>query len=109
MVIINAVLHPMQRATIEAGFLRIAGGKIQALGAMADYVPRDGEQVLDAAGCVLTPGLVDVHSHLGMIENALGFEGDDVNEITDPCTPHLGPSTASIPWTAALQRPWPRV
>lgn len=89
MVIINAVLHPMQRATIEAGFLRIAGGKIQALGAMADYVPRDGEQVLDAAGCVLTPGLVDVHSHLGMIENALGFEGDDVNEITDPCTPHL--------------------
>ena len=89
MVIINAVLHPMQRATIEAGFLRIAGGKIQALGAMADYVPREGEQVLDAAGCVLTPGLVDVHSHLGMIENALGFEGDDVNEITDPCTPHL--------------------
>ena len=89
MVIINAVLHPMQRATIEAGFLRIAGGKIQALGAMADYVPRDGEQVLDAAGCVLTPGLVDVHSHLGMIENALGFEGDDVTEITDPCTPHL--------------------
>lgn len=89
MVIINAVLHPMQRATIEAGFLRLAGGKIQALGAMADYVPRDGEQVLDAAGCVLTPGLVDVHSHLGMIENALGFEGDDVNEITDPCTPHL--------------------
>lgn len=89
MVIINAVLHPMQRATIEAGFLRLAGGKIQALGAMADYVPQDGEQVLDAAGCVLTPGLVDVHSHLGMIENALGFEGDDVNEITDPCTPHL--------------------
>ena len=89
MVIINAELHPMQREKIETGFLRTGGEKILALGPMTEYVPQPEEEVLDAAGCVLTPGLVDVHSHLGMIENALGFEGDDVNEATDPCTPHL--------------------
>ena len=30
------------------------------------------------------PGLVDAHSHIGMMEDSVGFEGDDVNEMTDP-------------------------
>ena len=36
-----------------------------------------------------SPGFVDAHCHLGMFGEALGFEGDDGNESTDPCTPHL--------------------
>ena len=35
------------------------------------------------------PGFIDAHCHLGMFGDALGFEGDDGNEATDPCTPHL--------------------
>jgi imidazolonepropionase-like amidohydrolase len=89
MVIINAALHPMQGAEIVSGYLRTEGTKIAELGPMSAYEPQPGEQVLDAAGGFVTPGLVDAHSHLGMIENALGFEGDDVNEATDPCTPQL--------------------
>ena len=47
------------------------------------------QDVLDGEGGVLTPGLIDIHSHLGLYEDGLGFEGADGNEDTDPVTPHL--------------------
>ena len=46
-------------------------------------------ETLDAAQGHIVPGFVDAHCHLGMFGDALGFEGDDGNESTDPCTPHL--------------------
>ncbi len=48
----------------------------------------DGE-IYDARGGVLMPGLIDAHTHLGMVEDSLNFEGDDTNEDTDPATPQL--------------------
>ena len=48
----------------------------------------DGD-VIDGEGGVLTPGLIDIHSHIGLYEDGLGFEGADGNEDTDPATPHL--------------------
>jgi imidazolonepropionase-like amidohydrolase len=89
MVIINAKIYTMRTAPIEAGFLRFDGGKITAVGAMTDYRPAGGEEVLDAAGQNLFPGFIDAHCHIGMWEDALGFEGDDGNEATDPSTPYL--------------------
>ena len=44
---------------------------------------------LDAAGGHILPGFVDAHCHLGLFGNAVGFEADDGNESTDPCTPQL--------------------
>ena len=38
---------------------------------------------------MLLPGFIDAHTHLGIIENGIAFEGDDCNEATDPFTPHL--------------------
>lgn len=46
-------------------------------------------ETLDARGGHILPGFVDAHCHLGMFGDAMGFEGDDGNEATDPCTPHL--------------------
>ncbi|HSN74730.1 MAG TPA: hypothetical protein VL334_06500, partial [Anaerolineae bacterium] len=40
-----------------AGDLRIVGERIHSIGARFD--PDPGEEVLDAAGCVVLPGLVD--------------------------------------------------
>jgi cytosine/adenosine deaminase-related metal-dependent hydrolase len=44
-----------------SGALRIEGGVIAEIG---DLAPRPGEEVLDAGGCVVTPGLVNSHHHL---------------------------------------------
>lgn len=40
--------------------LRIENGVISAIGTLT---PLDGEEIIDAAGCVIAPGLVDVHVH----------------------------------------------
>jgi len=45
----------------RAGDVRVIDGRIEAVGAL---LPADGEQVIDAVGCVLSPGFVDLHVHL---------------------------------------------
>ncbi len=45
----------------RSGDVRVADGLIAAVG---DLVAGDDEQVIDAAGCVLSPGFVDLHVHL---------------------------------------------
>lgn len=45
-----------------AGDLRIVDERIHCIGAQLD--PEPGEEVLDAAGCVVLPGLVDPHTHI---------------------------------------------
>jgi cytosine/adenosine deaminase-related metal-dependent hydrolase len=44
-----------------SGAIRIADGRIAAVGALDR---RDGEDVIDASGCVIYPGLVSTHHHL---------------------------------------------
>jgi len=61
---------------------------------MADYAAdtetqNGGADIIDAGGKWLLPGFIDAHTHLGMYEDGLRNEGDDLNEVTDPCTPHL--------------------
>ena len=84
----NATIHTMTDAGIlENGYVCIENGKITAVesGKPAELSPED----IDAGGSVLLPGFIDAHTHLGIIENGIAFEGDDCNEATDPFTPHL--------------------
>lgn len=89
MVILHAKIYTMESAPITDGYLRFADGKITEVGEMADYRPAAGEETLDAGGKNLFPGFIDVHCHIGMWEDGLGFEGDDGNESSDPSTPYL--------------------
>lgn len=86
--IINGKIFPMEGEPIPNGYLRVEHGIIARLGAMENYVPL-GDETLDVQGASVYPGFVDAHTHLGMWEDGLGFEGDDGNEDTDPSTPHM--------------------
>lgn len=88
MEIINGTIYTMEDGVIEKGFVRTQGEKITQVGEMADYVPQQ-DQVFDAQGCIVMPGFVDPHTHLGLFEDGLAFEGEDGNEDTDPATPQL--------------------
>ena len=63
--------------------------KIVYIGEMKDFSEYEIDEVIDAKGMVVMPGLIDAHCHVGMFEDSLGFEGDDGNEDTDPVMPHL--------------------
>lgn len=56
---------------------------------IAEEIPSDADEVIDAEGKIVMPGLIDAHCHVGMFEDSLGFEGDDGNEDSDPVMPHL--------------------
>ncbi|SBV92225.1 Amidohydrolase family protein [uncultured Eubacteriales bacterium] len=89
MIFTNAVVYPMDGPVIECGFVAVEGDKIKAVGPMSVLPKGDFGEVFDAAGGHLLPGFVDAHCHLGMFGDGLGFEADDGNESTDPCTAHL--------------------
>lgn len=83
----NSKIYTMKDEIIENGSILISEGKIQEVG--RDIECPKGVQVVDAEGRMLTPGFVEAHCHLGMWEDAIGFEGSDGNETTDPVTPEL--------------------
>ncbi|GAA2092653.1 amidohydrolase family protein [Brevibacterium salitolerans] len=69
-------------APLDPGVVLVRDGRIAAVGAVGEVeVPAEAE-VIDCAGTVLTPGLVEAHGHLGVHEDGEGWAGDDTNEMT---------------------------
>ncbi|MGH7888762.1 MAG: amidohydrolase family protein, partial [Candidatus Binatia bacterium] len=63
--IINALVIPMTDARQSfRGYVRVRDGAITAVGAGAPPEGAEDEETIDAAGCVLMPGLVNAHTHL---------------------------------------------
>ncbi len=103
MLILNGTVHPMDAPVIPRGFVAVCGGKIAQVGPMEDCPAAWEGESFDARGGHIVPGFVDAHCHLGMFGDALGFEGDDGNEATDPCTPHLRAIDAVNPQDRCFQ------
>lgn len=85
--IVHAHILPMEGAPIPDGFLRFENHRIAEVGAMADTRPLPDD--LDVRGKYLLPGLVDIHTCLGLKEECSRVEGNDFNEPGDPIAPHL--------------------
>lgn len=72
---------------IKEGQILIHDGKIKSIG--KDIEIPDNVKVIDAKGCIVSPGFIDGHCHIGMWEEGIDFEGDDGNESVEPITPQL--------------------
>ncbi len=89
MLIYNVRIVTMTDKDIEKGYIDIKEGKIADLGEMSQLSYTPGENDINANGMTAYPGFIDCHTHIGVWEDGLGFEGDDGNEETDPATPQL--------------------
>lgn len=89
MLIYNAKIVTMAAEDFENGYIKIKDGKISDIGDMKTLKEKPAADDVNAYGLTLYPGFIDAHTHLGVWEDGLGFEGDDGNEETDPCTPQL--------------------
>lgn len=87
MIIYNAEIYSMTEDMHFYGYVEIQDGKITAVEqGKPEHVTDDD---IDAHGGHLLPGFIDAHTHLGIIEDGIDFEGDDCNECSDPFTPQL--------------------
>ena len=75
------------KGTISDGVILVEDGKITDLGEKIE-IP-DRAEIHDYGDATIIPGMIDAHTHLGIGEEGIGWEGKDYNEITDPITPHL--------------------
>lgn len=96
----NARIHPVSGPVIENGSILIEDGKIKEIGQKVQ-IP-EGAEVIDAQGKMVTPGLVDAHSHIGIGEEGIGWEGRDYNEVSSPITPHMRALDGIYPQDAGL-------
>jgi imidazolonepropionase-like amidohydrolase len=84
----NGYVKPMVGSDIENGSVLIGDdGKIIAVG--ENIEAPEGATVIDAEGRLVTPGCVEAHCHIGLDNEAVGWEGRDYNESCDPITPHM--------------------
>lgn len=79
----NATLIDGISNEIRKGDLLVSNGKIGFVG--SGDVP-EGITELDIEGRFLTPGIIDIHSHLGNYPSPGVHAHDDGNEITSPIT-----------------------
>lgn len=87
----------------EPGYVLLAGGKIERVGA-GDAEPPAGAVVVDATGRFITPGIIDTHSHLGVYPMPSVWAHQDGNEMTRPVTAEVRAEHSFWPQDPSLWR-----
>ena len=83
----NGYIKTMAGPDLESGCVLIGNdGKILKVSPVIDAPEA---VVIDAQGRLVTPGCVEAHCHIGLDNQAMGWEGRDYNEIIDPLTPQM--------------------
>ena len=84
----NGHIKTMAGTELENGCILIGDhGKILEVG--ENLSAPEGCKVIEAEGRLVTPGLVEAHCHIGLHNEAVGWEGMDYNEGIDPVTPQM--------------------
>ncbi len=88
-VIRNVTILTAAGPAIHNGAVLLRDGRIAAVGTNVD-APADA-MVIDGSGKYVTPGIIDIHSHVGgnAAPNDRGANTEDVNEATNPSTPYV--------------------
>jgi len=81
----NVTIFDGEGGRIDNGVAFFADGKIVSIGGADTPIPAD-IAVFDGTGKFLTPGIIDIHSHLGDYPSPAVAAHSDGNEATSPVT-----------------------
>lgn len=98
--IVHATVLPISGPGLSDTPVIVDGGKIVQVGG---DVPA-GLTTVDATGQYLMPGLIDVHSHMGVYPWPGGSGNSDGNEATSPFTPRVWAEDSFDPEDPAIPR-----
>ncbi len=89
---------------IDNGAVLIADGKISAVGAAGDVEAPEGARTVNASGKWITPGIIDIHSHLGDYPSPSNSTTSDGNEVVNPNTAYVWAEHSVWPQDAGFTR-----
>lgn len=89
----GATIFDGEGGRIDNGVVFLSEGKVTAIGGADTPIPAD-VVVIDAQGKYVTPGVIDIHSHLGDYPSPGVDALSDGNEATSPVTPMYGRNIA---------------
>jgi imidazolonepropionase-like amidohydrolase len=100
----DATIMTATGTTIEAGTIVLKGGAIVAVGPSASTAIPDGARVVEGKGKVVTPGIIDAHSHIGVYAAPSARAHDDGNEASAPVTAQARAQYAYWPQDPQISR-----
>ncbi|WP_395329442.1 amidohydrolase [Novosphingobium sp. BL-8H] len=86
--LVGATVYDGRGGRIDNGVVLFKDGKLVAIGAAGMAIP-DGYTRIDGTGKFVTPGVIDIHSHLGVYPSPSVDALSDGNEMTSPTTPDV--------------------
>ncbi|MEP2236255.1 MAG: amidohydrolase [Alteripontixanthobacter sp.] len=85
--LVGATVYDGAGGRIDNGTVLFRDGEIVGLGDAS--LATDGFTRIDGSGKFVTPGIIDIHSHLGDYPSPSVDAHSDGNEATEPFTPHV--------------------
>lgn len=98
----NATIMTAAGPAITNGSVLLRDGKIAAVGASVEAPP--DAVVIDGTGKYVTPGIIDVHSHVGVYPAPGVDANSDGNELTNPVTANVWAEHSVWPQDPQLPR-----
>lgn len=86
--LVGATVYDGTGGRVDNGTVLFAGGKVVGVGGPELAVPADYTRI-DGRGKFVTPGVIDIHSHLGNYPTPSVEAHSDGNEATSPTTPEV--------------------
>jgi len=82
----NGKIFTMADSQVIYGDILINDGKIVDINSS---INEPKAEIIDVSNHIVTPGFIDGHCHLGIVESGVGAIGNDMDEKSDPINPQL--------------------